>query len=195
VTTDSVTQVEGYSPPARFFHWLTVVVVVVQVPIGLIMTYRGNTLNIWDATTNNLYSTHKLLGFALLWIVLARLAYRLWQGDPGHEPTIEPWQRIVSRINHWSLYVLLIAMPLLGWLGVSLYPSREIFGLFSLPALAAPNQPAAEWVLAVHRTLAFVVIALVALHVAAALFHHFLRQDGVLRRMLPSIGRFGQRPQ
>jgi cytochrome b561 len=158
------------------------------------MNYRGNTLNIWDATTNALYSSHKLIGFALLWIVVARLLYRLWHGVPDHEPTIESWQRVVSRGNHWALYVLLLVLPLLGWLGVSLYPALEIFGFFSLPALAAPNKAAAEWVLAVHKGLALLLIALIGLHVAAALYHYFIRRDGVLRRMLPGVGMLGQRP-
>jgi cytochrome b561 len=179
---------QTYSRTARRFHWWTVALVAFQIPVGIVMSYRGPGLNIWDATTNALYSSHKLVGFILLWIVLARLIYRLWHGAPGHEPTIEPWQRVASRINHWSLYGLLIVLPLLGWLGVSLYPAREIFGLFSLPALAAPNQAAAEWVLFVHKALAVLLMALVGLHVGAALYHYFIRKDGVLQRMLPRRG-------
>jgi cytochrome b561 len=182
-----------YSATARQFHWWVVAFVAAQVPLGLAMTYRGNTLNIWDATTNALYSGHKLVGFVLLWIVIARLVYRLWHGVPDHEPTIEPWQRVISRINHGALYVLLLALPVLGWLGVSLYPAREIFGLFSLPPLAEPNKAAAEWVLAVHGSLAFLLIALIGLHVSAAIYHYFVRRDGVLRRMLPGVSRRGPR--
>jgi cytochrome b561 len=188
------THLETYSLAARRFHWWMVAFLAVQVPVGLAMNYRGNTLNIWDATTNALYSSHKLLGFALLWIVVARLIYRLWHGVPDHEPTIEPWQRVVSRSNHWALYVLLIVLPLLGWLGVSLFPAREIFGLFSLPALAEPNKAAAEWVLTAHKALAFLLIALIGLHVSAALYHYFIRRDGVLHRMLPGLGKMRPRP-
>jgi cytochrome b561 len=186
-------QYETYSLAARRFHWWMVALLAVQIPVGFAMNYRGNVLNIWDATTNTLYSGHKLLGFVLLWIVICRLIYRLWHGVPDHEPTIEPWQRTVSRSNHWGLYVLLLVLPLLGWIGVSLYPALEVFGLFSLPALTAPNKAAAEWVLAVHKSLAFLLIALIGLHVGAALYHYFIRRDGVLRRMLPGAGRLGQR--
>lgn len=181
--------VEAYSAPARLFHWLTVAFVAVMVSIGLAMTYRGNTLNIWDDTTNQLYSTHKLVGFTLLWVVLARIAYRLWRGPPPPEPTLEPWQRYGSLVVHYSLYALLVIMPILGWIGISLYPALDIFGLFSLPALTEPNQELANRVLYVHKTLAFVLIALVIGHAGMALYHHFVRKDNVMWRMLTSLGR------
>jgi cytochrome b561 len=189
--TETITKtdppVESYSPVARAFHWVTAALIAVQVPIGIIMVYRGNTLNIWDATTNNLYSTHKLVGFILLWLILARVAYRLWKGAPAPEPTLQSWQHHGSRVVHTSLYVLLIVMPILGWLGVSLYPALEIFGLFSLPALTAADQETAARVLAAHAILAWILIALIAGHVTMALYHHFVRGDNVLRRMLKEL--------
>jgi cytochrome b561 len=177
-----------YAPMARMFHWITVGFILFLVPLGLYMTYRGNTLNVWDATTNNLYSAHKLLGFTLLWIVLARLVYRRKNGAPPDEPTLEPWQRLASHATHWSLYGLLILVPLMGWIGVSLYPAREIFGLFSLPALWTPNQDAAHTAFLLHEWLGKLLALLVVVHVGAALFHHFIRKDNVLRRMLPKKG-------
>ena len=182
--------VEAYSPILRFFHWLTVAFVAVLVVIGLTMTYRGNTLNIWDETTNQLYSTHKLVGFTLLWIVLVRIAYRFWRGAPPPEPSLEPWQRFGALAVQYSMYVLLVLMPILGWVGVSLYPALDIFGLFSLPALTEPNQELANRVLYVHATLAFVLIALVIGHSAMALYHHFVRKDNVMWRMLTSVRRW-----
>lgn len=181
--------VEVYSPVARTLHWVTVAFVALMIPVGLVMAYRGNTLNIWDETTNNLYSTHKLVGFTLLWIVLVRIAYRLWHGAPPPEPTLEPWQRIGSGIVHTLLYIVILAMPILGWLGISYYPALDIFGLFSLPALVAPDQEAAARILTIHVTLAFVLMALIAGHAGMALYHHFVRKDNVLRRML--TGRVG----
>lgn len=176
-----------YSPAARFFHWLTFGFLIVMIPVGVIMADRGER-NIWDGTTNALYSGHKLAGFVLLFILIARLGYRLIKGAPPPEPTIEPWQRTVSAINHWGLYIVLFAMALTGWLGTSLFPALEIFGLFKLPALASPDQEASKRVLDLHGLLAFGLIALTAMHVGAALYHHFVRKDGVLRRMLPKRG-------
>jgi len=99
-----------YSVAARRFHWWTVAFLAVQVPVGLVMVYRGKGLNVWDATTNVLYSGHKLLGLIILCAVIARLIYRLTQGAPADEPTLEPWQKGVSHATHWTLYLLLIVL-------------------------------------------------------------------------------------
>lgn len=176
-----------YRPAARHLHWATAASILVMLPLGFAMTYRGETMEVWDGITNAMFSTHKLLGFLLLWLVAGRLLYRLLKGAPPDEPSLRPWQKHLSHAVHWLLYGLLLVVPLLGWIGISLYPSLTIFGLFDLPALTGPDQPRAERALAVHGLLARVLMVLAALHVAAALQHHFLRRDGVLRRMLPGL--------
>lgn len=175
----------NYSATARWLHWLTAAGVLVMLPLGLAMTYRGNTLDLWDGLTEALYSTHKLLGFLLLWLMAGRLLYRIMHGVPPDEPGLAPPQRFAAHLVHWLLYGLLIVVPMLGWIGVSLFPAREVFGLFSLPSLAAPDEVAAARVLGLHGTLALITGGLVGLHVAAALYHRFVRRDGVLRRMWP----------
>ncbi|WP_324134896.1 cytochrome b [Bosea sp. (in: a-proteobacteria)] len=177
-----------YSAAARHMHWVTAAVVLAMIPAGLAMTYRGNTLNIWDGLTNAMYSSHKLLGFLVLWLVAGRLAYRLLKGAPPDEPTLLWWQKAGSHLVHWLLYGLLLVVPLLGWVGISLYPSLTVFGLFNLPALAAPNEDLAKVVLEIHGTLAILMGLLACAHVGAALYHHLIRKDGVLRRMLPGLG-------
>ncbi|MFM2421974.1 MAG: hypothetical protein RL291_504, partial [Pseudomonadota bacterium] len=136
-----------------------------------------------------LYSLHKLLGMVILVLVIFRLAYRIRNGAPKDEPTLEPWQKGASHATHWGLYALLILMPIGGWVGVSLYGAREIFGLFSLPAITAQDQAAAARVFFLHMLGGFAIAGLIAAHVGAAIFHHFIRKDGVLRRMLPGIGK------
>lgn len=175
-----------YSPAARRFHWWTVAIIATLIPLGLYMVQRGSTTN-FDATTNRLYDLHKLLGFVLLWVVVARLVYRLKNGAPPDEPTLEWWQKAAAHLTHWGLYGLLLAIPLLGWIGVSLYGARTIFGAFALPPLASQNQPAADTVFLLHYWAAMLLLAMVAAHVGAALFHHLIRRDGVLRRMLPGL--------
>ena len=174
-----------YSGIARFFHWLTVILLLVTIPIGLAMTYRGGELNIWDTTTNVLYNSHKALGVIILAVVLMRLAYRLIHGAPADEPTLTGLQKLVAHVVHWTLYGLLILIPIIGWIGVSMFPALELFGLFKLPALAAPDQATAKWMFEVHEILGKLLLALIALHVVAALGHHFVLRDGVLRRMWP----------
>jgi cytochrome b561 len=186
-TTTALEPSPGYSAVARYFHWLTAGAVFVMVPLGLAMTYRGNTLNLWDGLTDALYSTHKLIGFLLLWLVAGRLIYRLLHGVPPDDPSLSRLEKLASHAVHWLLYGLLLIVPLLGWIGVSLYPSLTLFGLFDLPRLAAPNQPLAEQLLSIHGKLAILTALLVGAHIAAALYHHLIRKDGVLRRMLPGL--------
>lgn len=176
-----------YSAAARHMHWATAGAILVMVPLGLGMTYRGNTLNVWDGLTDALYSSHKVLGFLVLWLVAGRLAYRLLKGAPPDEPTLLWWQKAGSHLLHWLLYGLLLIVPLLGWIGISLYPSLKVFGLFDLPSLASPNEDLANAVLSVHGKLAIVMALLACAHVGAALYHHLIRKDGVLRRMLPGL--------
>jgi cytochrome b561 len=179
--------VEIYGRTARVFHWLTVALIVVQLPVGLYMSYRGNTLNVWDKMTGTLYNSHKLIGVTILLVVLCRLGYRLIHGAPADEPTIEPWQKIASRLNHWGMYVLLICVPVAGYIGISLFPALDIFGLFSLPAVIAPDREASKTAFFVHRLLVALLILLIAVHAAAALFHYFIRRDNVLGRMIPRL--------
>jgi cytochrome b561 len=178
-----------YSDTARKFHWLTAALILVMLPLGFAMTYRGNTLNIFDGTTNAMYSAHKLGGFIVLWLVAARLFYRLKNGAPASEAGLAKWQVSASHATHWALYLLLLLVPLGGWLGVSLYGARDVFGLFSLPPIAPVNQAMSETVFKLHGLGAFLILLLVGAHIAGAIYHHAVRRDGVLRRMWPSLGR------
>jgi cytochrome b561 len=178
-----------YSTGARHFHWWTVALIAVQVPLGLYMVYRGAATN-FDAITGTLYDTHKVLGLVILALVVARLLYRLLHGAPAAEPTIEAWQKVASHVTHWSLYALLILVPLVGWLGISLYGARAVFGIATIPPLAAQNSEAANTVLTVHKALALITVAVIAMHVGAAVvLHYFIRGDGVLARMIPGLER------
>jgi cytochrome b561 len=132
------------------------------------------------------------MGLVILVLVIARLLYRFSHGAPPDEPTIEWWQKAASHATHWSLYLLLLLVPIVGWLGISLYGARDVFGLFSIPPLAGQDQAAAEGVLRLHKYLAYLTIAVIGAHVGAAVvLHYFIRKDGVLMRMLPWAGRRG----
>jgi cytochrome b561 len=187
IQTSEQAPVEIYARTARALHWTTVALLVIQFPVGLYMVYRGNSLNLWDNLTNVLYSGHKLIGVTILFIVLWRLIYRLTRGAPADEPTIEAWHRIASRLNHWGLYALLIAAPIAGYIGISLFPALDIFGSFSLPAVVAPDKEAAKTAFAVHGLLVLVLALFIAIHVAAALYHYLIRKDNVLGRMIPRL--------
>jgi cytochrome b561 len=177
-----------YSKVARRFHWWTAALVAIQAPVGFYMVYRGPSLNIWDGVTNTLYNAHKLTGIVIFFLVLARLGYRLLKGAPADEPSLEPWQKAASHATHWSLYLLLLLVPIGGYLGISLYPALDVFGM-PLPSITAADQAAAARVFFLHWVGAVMILLLLGAHISAALYHYFIRKDGVLQRMWPTAGR------
>jgi cytochrome b561 len=172
---------EEYSGIAKFFHWTVALCVLTIIPVGLLMN------NVPQGTTQNvLYTVHRSLGALVLALMILRLGYRLIVGWPAPEPTITPAQRIASHAVHNLLYVLLIAQPALGWYATSAYGATiSFFGLFNLPALTEKNEPLSEQLFQVHELMGFAIGGLVLLHISGALYHYFIRRDGVLQRMLP----------
>jgi cytochrome b561 len=165
------------------------VLVAFQVTAGLIMVHAGPQPNLWAtlADTLALYSVHKVLGLILLGLALIRIAYRVARGAPPEEPSLAVWQREVSWLVHSWIYLALILVPVLGWVGISLYPALVVFDSFAIPSLMAADQAKSVAVFTAHAIAAFTLVALVMMHVGAALYHHFIRRDGVLLRMLPGL--------
>lgn len=166
-------------------HWLTVVLI-----IGMLIAGFSYAEFIEDVTTKvTVMQWHKSFGILILALSVGRLAWR-WGG--GAVPTLPPTTTVLERrlaaIVHGALYALLLAMPLVGWLVVSSSTRNiptVIFGTFTLPRLVGPSKEMHEFFEEAHEMLAFVLIAVFALHVAAALKHHVVLKDDVLRRMLP----------
>ena len=174
-----------YGRPARTLHWLTVIVLSLTVPIGFAMTYRGGHLKIWDATTNALYSSHKLLGFMILLIAVARLINNQISGTPPDEPGMKKIFKFAAHSAHHMLYLLLLLVPITGWVATSMFPALNIFGLFNLPAIASPDQKLSRLIFDYHAYLAYALLAVIAAHIVGALFHQFVLRDGIIRRMWP----------
>ncbi|WP_342360476.1 cytochrome b [Terrarubrum flagellatum] len=178
-----MTSPTGYSPPAKWLHWLTAFAVLGMIPLGLYMVRRGAITN-FDELTNTLYTTHKTVGFLVFWLVGMRIVYRVRAGAPAPAATLTPLERIASGAVHHLLYVLLPVVPLLGWAGVSAYGARETLGGFSLPPLLPNNPPLGETILAIHGYAALLMAALILAHIGGALMHGVIKQDGVLNRMI-----------
>jgi len=171
---------ERYSGFARLMHWLVAVMIFGSIAAGLIMV----NLKPGDLQ-NQLYSTHKAFGIVILAFVAVRVLYRLINGAPRPEPSLSPLKRFVSQATHYALYALLIAMPILGWAGTSAFGAPvPIFGLFDMPPLIAKDQELAKQIFQWHKLGAYTMAALVIIHAGAALHHHFVLKDNVLRRML-----------
>lgn len=180
-----------YTLTARIFHWLMALLIVVQIPVGLCMSYRGNVMlndkgevGVWDELTNTLYSSHKLIGLSILALIVLRLAYRLTRGAPPADPSVPDALKGVSHLVHWSLYLLLLLVPIGGYLAVSYGDYLDVFN-FKLPALTVKNEDMSKEIFTWHAIGAFLIIGLVTVHILAAIYHRFIRRDRVVERMLP----------
>jgi cytochrome b561 len=175
------TRTDGYPATSKLLHWLVAACVLTTAPVAIAMGKVGE-----GPLQNALYNFHKSLGILIFLLMILRLINRLVVGAPMPDPTIEPWQRTVSSAVHGSLYALLIAMPIVGYIANSAFGApAPFFGLFNLPPIIGKNEALSDQLFAIHRWAGFLVIILVGMHIGAALFHHFIRRDDVLRRMLP----------
>ncbi len=192
-----MTRPSSYSPLQRSLHWLIALLVLGLLCVGLYMTWRGGSSAIltpvlgaspkaFDGLTSTLYTWHKSIGFLVLWLMLLRLVVRIRSGAPAPEPSLNPLQRIAATATHHLLYVLLLAAPVLGWVGVSAYGARGVVGGFNLPELVAKDERLANTLLGFHGWAALAIVALVAMHIGAALMHRLVLKDGVFQRMWPS---------
>ncbi len=175
------TRTDHYPPTSKLLHWLIAVCVLTTAPVAIAMTRvdKGPTQDV-------LYNFHKSLGVLILILMILRLINRLAAGALTAAPEIEPWQRTASSVVHTSLYALLLAMPIVGYIANSAYEApTPFFGLFNLPQLIGKNEALATQLFTIHRWVGWFVILLVLTHVSAALYHHFIRSDSVLKRMLP----------
>ena len=130
------------------------------------------------------FSIHKLTGLSILALMILRALWRVTNTKPVLN--VRAWERIAERTVHFLLYVVAIAMPLVGWMGSVAGGKPPHLGTFNFELPIEKNKALAGLFFDMHNTLAICLIVLFAIHVLAALYHHFIKKDGVLRRMLPS---------
>jgi cytochrome b561 len=132
-------------------------------------------------------SLHFMLGLAVFLLVWVRLATRLFgAAAPGIEPEPATWQMLLAKLVHMALYVLMIGMPLLGWLILSAAGKPVPFFGLVLPPLVAPDKEFAHLLKEIHETGGTIGYVLIGVHAAGALVHHYLLRDNTLRRILPA---------
>ena len=172
----------AYTRTAIVLHWLTLALIATGFTIGMRMV----DLPIAPQTLR-IYAYHKWIGITVFVVTLARLGWRF--AHPVAPPEGLPaWQRHAARASHLSLYVLMLAIPLSGWLFSSASGVQVIYlGLIALPDLVAKDEALAAALKSVHHALNFTLAVLVPLHAGAALKHHFVEHDRVLVRMLPAL--------
>lgn len=164
-------------------HWtIAALILLVQVPAGLTMEAVGR-----GTLQDVLFNIHKNVGLVIFALAVVRLGWRWSHPVPELPADLPRWQAVTARTTHVLLYAVLFLMPITGFLYTALggFPV-PLFMLYDLARLVPENKPAAEVFQIAHLSLQYVLYALVALHVAGALQHHLIRQDGILRRMLSS---------
>lgn len=175
--------VRRYSNVAVAFHWITVVLVVAQAIVGF-----GFHRFSEGALKAELFTWHKTIGPLILLITLARLWYRVKNPPPPFTPELPHWERIAAVWNHRLFYILLIAMPLVGLYAISGgadEPTTELVGGIPFPLIPGVSEQAGDIAGEVHMVAAWLLVALIVIHVAAALKHQFIDQWRLAGRMPP----------
>jgi cytochrome b561 len=182
MTNESTIPEPRYTSTAIAMHWLIAALIVGGFTLGLSMV--GLPLS---RQKLQWYAWHKWTGITVFLLSCARLAWRAWNPPPAPAPTLPRWQVRATFLAHGLLYALLLVIPLTGWLFSSASGVQVVYlGLVPLPDLVPKDKALAAIFRDAHVALNFTLLALVCIHVAAALKHHLVDRDAVLARMLPA---------
>ncbi|MEW5422797.1 cytochrome b [Amorphus sp. 3PC139-8] len=173
---------------SRFLHWSIAALILFQLALGLYMTdFVSDMTEQFD-----LFQLHKSWGFVVFCLAVIRVSWRLFNRQTPHLPAgTAGWQRVASHLSHGLLYLLILVMPLSGWVMSAASPTQDylniqnmVFGLFAMPDPWVPGvRSLSDAAGEVHEISAWIMLAILAIHVAAALKHHLIDKDDVLRRM------------
>ncbi|AOY00014.1 cytochrome b [Jeongeupia sp. USM3] len=176
---------DRYDPLQMSLHWLMALLIFSA--FGLIWYF--NSLELGPQTFKlkfQVIAWHKWAGISVMFLLILRLAWRLGRGAPAPLPGQPAWQLKAAAGIHHLLYLLMFALPCIGWLMSSAkgYPV-VLFGEWPLPDLVGKNAELGETLAEIHYYLGYTLLALVVLHAAAAIKHHLIDRDATLSRMLP----------
>jgi cytochrome b561 len=176
---------DRYATPAIALHWLMLLLIVAVYACIELRELFPKGSDPREALKN----WHFMLGMSVFVLAWVRLAVHLFGPVPAIVPEPSRWMKLSGQLMHAALYVLMIGLPIAGWLILSASGKPVPFFGLQLPALVGENKELAEVFKDIHETGATVGYFLIGLHAAAALFHHYVVRDSTLRRMLPSSGR------
>jgi cytochrome b561 len=171
-------------------HWLIALAILGLLAVGWIMTSLPNGPDKFV-----LFQLHKSVGITVMLLALARLAWRWFHPPPEMLQSMPPWEKQAARVTHVFLYILMIAMPFVGWVIVSASTMNiptVLYGVIPWPQLPiipdlTDKKEIGHMAGRIHGYLAWVIAVIVAGHAAAALKHHFIDRDNVLTRMAPEV--------
>lgn len=171
---------EEYGSVAKFFHWVTFLLITVLLAVGWLMGKADPGIK------GSVYNLHKLCGLLVLVITLPRLIWAISGSKPNLPDAMQPWEKVVERVVHTCLYLSLLLMPFFGWaMSTAAGKAPTLFGTqIALPGITQ-SKAVAHMFNQYHEFFAWVIVVLVTLHAGAALKHHFINKDKVLMTMLP----------
>lgn len=168
---------ERYGSPARLLHWAVAILVLITWPLGLMIGFAKKDV------VSTFYLLHESFGFLILWLMLLRVGYKLTSKAPKHEGSA--LERVAASGVHGLLYAFLVIMPVTGFLATNAHGFP--LNWFGLAEVWSPigKSPDIAWNLsAIHEWSAWILLALFALHIGAVLFHHMIKRDMTLYRIL-----------
>jgi len=172
-----------YTPAAIALHWIVALFIIANLVLGLYTV--GLPLS---PRKLQLFSYHKWIGVTVLMLAAARLLWRLGHPAPALPETMPPWEKRAAHLSHVFLYMLFFAAPLTGWLFSSASGFQTVYlGMIPIPDLLSKDKALADALRLAHRSINYTMAVLILIHAAAALKHHFVDRDDVLRRMLPKM--------
>lgn len=178
----------GWGWMARLLHWSIAAIILFMLGLGVYMTQI--VTDVFEQFP--LFQTHKSWGFVVFVLALIRVIWRLMNPAPALPDHMSGLERLGAHVGHWALYALMFALPLSGWLMSSASPLQDlygiknmVFGLFEMPDPFVPGDGDIEGLFkTVHYWCGWALAAVLAAHAGAALKHHFVNRDNVLRRMV-----------
>jgi cytochrome b561 len=181
--TDAAHPAGQYGAIAKLFHWVTLGLMLVALPLGFVIQH------VKDASKMGFYALHESAGLTILFVALARLAWRRLSPPPSLPNDMPKLMRTTSTAVHHALYALLILQPLLGFLatnawGFPMQGATAYLGFIELPKFMEAWEGLAKILSLLHSIGGWLLVVLIALHIAGALFHHAIRRDGTLMRMI-----------
>ena len=179
--TDGDPELHVFDPVIRFLHWLTLFLVAAIFILAFSIDFA---LSREQAVA--LTQLHRSFGVTVWVVTLGRLVWRQFARFPNWPADMPQVMRFAAQWSEYALYALLLTQPILGLLHTNARGDRvNVFFLGQLPAIIGQNRPLAKQLLEVHETVGLLLLGLIALHAAAALYHHFWRRDDTLDAMLP----------
>lgn len=175
-----------YTIVQRLVHWGIAVIAICVLAVGLtlgILGFDGVKATFGMEATNLLYKYHKTFGVVLLGLMTLRLVLKLMLGTPNYAPPLPRFNKSASAAVHGLMYLALLVQPVLGWLATAAGGYPVEFFSYKLPGLIAKDPALSKTLYGLHGSVGWLIVALVTIHIGAALMHRYVKRDTVMHRM------------